>query len=242
MCGGSRDWTKKVGVIEFVDVKEPAPQRVGLKYCVNTETWEIRFDNQLAQASSVDDSRYLEAKRHCARLTDPENSVRDKLLSEKYGKTFLRILPSSEDSTGEDFACVSYFELNDQNSQPAIWKLFPNAWLKPDNPFTPAARDIEEKLHQAKISRCQEQWTVLSREKQPLVQARFGIDPNLVIVPRGTDNNDLQLSCEINYSSEDGHDSASWSFLPNAEHIEMKPDNEVARAIDALQTPDTNAK
>src|ERR1019366_6811249 len=39
-CLGLEDWPKKIGVVEFIDVTEPSPERAELDFCVNTETWE----------------------------------------------------------------------------------------------------------------------------------------------------------------------------------------------------------
>jgi hypothetical protein len=240
-CLGGEVWPKQIGVVEFIDVTEPSPQRSELDFCVNTETWEIRFDNDLARKSLVDDTKYIAAKFRCFQLTDAKNKVRDKMLSANYAETFLKVTPSGEDTTAQDFSCTSTFELT--NSQPAVWKLWPNAsavpTLIPDTAFTPAAKEVEQELARRMVSRCQVVMNELDQNKAPFVKKLYGENYGPEIRPWGIDSDDPNLSCQIYFSFGDytlrTERYATWSILANSKHPVMQAEGEEARAVDQLQ-------
>jgi len=240
-CLAGEDWPKQVGVVEFIDVTEPSPERAELDFCVNTETWEIHFDNDLAKASLIDDTKYIKAKFRCFELTDAKNKARDKLLSSRYGDVFLKVTPSGEDILADDFTCTSTFQLT--NSQPAVWKLWPNAstgpTLIPDTAFTPAAKEVEQELERRMTSRCQVVMTELIRDKTAFVEKLYGENYGPEIRPWGADSDDPKLSCQIYYSFGDytlkTEKYATWSILANATHPEMQAEGDEARAVDRLQ-------
>ena len=238
LCQGSADWTNKVGVSEFIDVTEPSHQRVKLDFCVNTDTWEIRLINDLAKSSMVDDTNYINAKLRCFNLTDSKNKARDKLLSSKFGDTFLKVFPSGKDTAAKDFSCTSVFDL--KASGPAIWKLWPNysslPALIPDTPFTEPAKEIENELGLRKIGRCQTVLNELGGNRDLRVHKVLGGNPELRITASGYDRDDPNLHCDYIYWNGDTKmvPTAAWSMSPNAEHRALKAENDDARRIDQI--------
>jgi hypothetical protein len=241
-CMGMEDWPKQTGVIEFIDVTRPTPGRAELDFCVNTETWEIRFDNDLAKTSLIDNTKYLAAKYHCFGLTDAKNIAREKVISAKFGDVFLKVNPSGEDTSKDDFSCTSIIQAN--NSQPAVWKLWPNASkipaLIPDTPFTPLAKQIEQEMVQTMRNRCQDILTKFGQNKAPYILAIYGENTEPVIFPRGVDSDDPKLTCQIVYSFGDftakAERYATWYMIANAEHPEMQAQDDDAKAVDQFQS------
>lgn len=147
VCTESHGWTHHVGVMEAIDVTSPSSGRVYLYFCVNTDSWEIQADNDLAKSSTTDDSAYLDAQGNCFRRTDPANKIRDKVLTAMYGETFLRVRPSGIDVSAADFSCTSSFTFtNSPNQEAAVWRIFPNQPMSDDSPLTVEASRVQQQI------------------------------------------------------------------------------------------------
>jgi hypothetical protein len=238
LCDGTEGFTHRAGVIEFIDTTSPSVGRTMLKFCVNTDNWQIQFQNDLARAYMVDNSAYLSAKSRCFILTDPKNKARMDRLIARYGNTFLRVDPSSENTSSQDFACTSSFDVKD--SVPAVWKTWPNAStipaLIPDTPFTEPARQIERELETRKTSRCEALVREFSFDRLSFVKESFGGDPELRMTNYGYDADDPNLECVFTYWDEDSSGRvtpvATWSAFANSSSKQIKAADDDARKID----------
>jgi hypothetical protein len=238
LCSGDYGFIHKVGVVEFMDTTSPSIGRALFKFCVNTETWQIKFDNDLARTYMTDNSGYISAKSACFGLTDLKNKARMDRLTADYGDTFLRVDPSSENPTSSDFSCTSSFEI--KGSVPAVWKLWPNyskiPALIPDTPFTQPAKEIEKELETRKTNRCETFLKSFSFDRSSQVRISFGGDPELRITSDGYDADDPTLTCDFTYWDEDSSGRmvpvATWSSGTNFSRPEMKAIDDGAQKID----------
>jgi len=147
LCGEQHGWIHQIGVMEAIDVTSPNPGRAYLKFCVNTDSWRIESDNDLAKNSTTDESAYLDAQGYCSKKTDDANRLRDKALSSAYGETFLRVIPSGTDVLANDFSCTSSFSFPQHpNQELAIWRMFPNRAISDDYPITVEATRVQIEL------------------------------------------------------------------------------------------------